>query len=362
MRIALITTCLEVGGAERVVTSLADSFVQRGHEVLIVFLTGEAIILPKDKKVRVVGLGLNSFGTLFSAYVRLRGLLAAFRPDVVHSHLFHSNILARLIRISLRVPLLISSVHNTVEGGRLRMLAYRLTDGLTDISTNVSHEAVSSFVEKKAVNENRMVAIHNGISTEEFRFCGAARAELRRALGIDKDCKLIVAVGKLSEQKDYPNLFNALKRLDPETVRFQAFVVGEGPLKVELEDKIDSLGLRDRVRLLGVRHDVPRLMSAADVFVLPSAWEGFGLVVAEAMACQRVVVATDCGGVKEVLGDAGYLVPPRQAKGLRDALHAALNLSAIDSAEMGRKARRRVQELYSIEAAVDKWLNLYTRS
>jgi len=214
MRIALITTCLEVGGAERIVTNLADAFVQRGHEVLIIFLTGEAIILPKDKKVQVIGLGLNSVGNLIGGYIKLRKILSAFKADVVHSHLYHSNILARLLRLTMHIPVLISSVHNTVEGGRLRMLAYRFSDRFADISTNVSHEAVSSFISKKAVKKGRMVALHNGISTDEFQFCCASRDELRRALEVDDNCKLIIAVGKLSEQKDYPNLFRTLKELD----------------------------------------------------------------------------------------------------------------------------------------------------
>lgn len=137
-------------------------------------------------------------------------------------------------------------------------------------------------------------------------------------------------------------------------------IAGDGPLRQELQDLAHKLRLEDYVDFLGIRDDIPALMSASDVFVLSSAWEGFGLVVAEAMACQRVVVATDCGGVKEVLGSAGYLVQPRQATELADALYSALNLSSQDSAAMGKAARQRVQNYYSLDVAVDKWLKLYS--
>lgn len=362
MRIAFITTCLEVGGAERIVTSLADSLARRGHHVLIVFLTGEAIILPTCKEIQVVGLGMSSAGSIVCAYIRLRRLLNEFKADVIHSHSFHANILARLLRLSITIPRLICTAHNTIEGGRLRMFAYRFTDRLADLSTNVSDEAVAAFVARKAVKKGRMITVHNGISTEEFRFCAEARTELRCELGVGEGCKLIIAVGKLCEQKDYPNLLGALTKLEACTTNYQLCIVGDGPLSHELKKMVVESGLSDHVRLLGVRHDVARLMSAADVFVLSSAWEGFGLVVAEAMACERVVVATDCGGVKEVLGEAGYLVAPRQPGLLAEALQVALNLSAVDSAEIGRLARDRVQDHYSLESAVNKWLKLYPRA
>src|SRR5690606_23776011 len=99
-------------------------------------------------------------------------------------------------------------------------------------------------------------------------------------------------------------------------------------------------------------HDVPRLMSAADVFVLSSAWEGFGLVAAEAMACERVVVATDCGGVREVVGEAGYLVPTRNSQALAAALTNAISLSIAEKSRLGRRARQRVEAHYSLDQAI----------
>ncbi|BCL76527.1 hypothetical protein JHS3_22630 [Jeongeupia sp. HS-3] len=100
-------------------------------------------------------------------------------------------------------------------------------------------------------------------------------------------------------------------------------------------------------------------MSAADLFVLSSAWEGFGLVVAEAMACERVVVATNCGGVAEVIGKEGILVPVKDSQALAAAINEALDWSVEQKRRIGQAARQRVVERFSLGAAVEKWLQLY---
>lgn len=360
VRILLAITSLGVGGAERLVTALADRYVADGHQVMLVRFHGEAVLRPRDPRVRVVGLGMrrSPLGVL-AAMRRFRRLILEFRPDVVNSHLVHANILARLLRIVTPMPRLVSSAHNTNEEGRLRILAYRLTDRLADISTNVSEEAVQAFQDQRALFPGRMLAIHNGINTEDFVFEKTARDRIRAELSIGDSTPLIVAVGRLWEQKDYPGLLNAMSGLARRSVDFRLAIVGDGPLRDELEVLAQSLGLVDQVDFLGVRHDVPALMSACDAFVLSSAWEGFGLVVAEAMACERVVVATDCGGVKEVVGEAGYLVKPRDSEALSSAIGQALGLPDSERRAMGKAARQRVIDRFSLAATADRYLAVY---
>jgi len=356
----MVITGLGMGGAEKVVTSLADQLVEKGHEVVIAYMTGEALVVPKNNNIKLINLEVNSAKNLYSAYFKLRKLITDFKPDVVHSHLVHANILCRMLRLTTSVPRLISSAHNTNEGGRMRMLAYRLTDKIADISTNVSDEAVEAFVEKKSVPSGRMLTLHNGISTNEFVFSEQARIEVRNELEISEDQQLILAVGRLSEQKDYPNLLSAISTLSIKYPNIKIAIVGNGPLLGMLKKNVAKLGLEDRVRFLGIRGDIPSLMSAADFFVLSSAWEGFGLVVAEAMACKRVVVATDCGGVREVLGDTGFLVPPKDSTALAAALNQALILNTDERLRLGEQARQRVSQYYSLNIATEKWLRLYS--
>lgn len=350
-----------MGGAEIFVTNLADELVTKGHEVRIAFMTGTAMVIPSCTSIPLIRLRMRCKFDIFGAAFQLRRLILDFQPDVVHSHMVHANILARLVRFITPMKRLISTAHSSNEGGSLRMLAYRLTDFLADISTNVSVDAVSAFVKAKAVREGRMMVVHNGIATDTFEFDPKARADLRQVLSIDENCKLILAVGRLYDAKDYPNLLYAIAEMPVNKINYLLCIAGDGPLKNKLETLTSHLGISDRVRFLGLRRDVASLMSAADIFVLSSAWEGFSLVVAEAMACERVVVATDCGGVREVVGKAGFLVKPQDAKDLSQGLQSALRLTSNESNSLGSAARQRVLELYAINKIVDQWLSIYSK-
>lgn len=358
MKILLIATSLSMGGAEKVVADLADAFVSSGCEVLLMYMREPLQVRPRQSKVGLACLGMHSATDFPAAYLRFRRMVREFKPDIVHSHMFHATMLARLTRLSMSMPCMISTMHTACDGGRLRAAAYRLTDRLTDISTNVSCEAADALVTSGAVRRGRMVAICNGIATDEFRASPAARASIRDSFAIDPDCKLFLAVGRLGLSKDYPNMFHALARLRDD-VRFKLLVAGEGHLRAKLENLVGKLGLSSHVKFLGIRRDIAALMSAADVFVLSSSSEGFALVVAEAMACECVVVATDSGGVREVLGDTGFLVPSRDPVALAAALRTAASLSDEDAAAMGRAARCRVVDMYSFDRTIEKWRGLY---
>lgn len=360
MKVLLVIAGLGMGGAEHIVVNLADELVKLGHTVKIAYLTGSILVSPKSSEVELVAIGAISAKNFFKAYFKLRNLVKSFKPDVVHSHMFHSNILSRLVRLTTRVPKLISTVHNTYEGGVFRMLAYRLTDKLADISTNVSEQAVNEFVRKGAVKSGRMVTISNGIDTNKFNFSSNARNKIRRELAVGDESMLLLSVGRLHIQKDYQNLLNAAALLKELRQDFKVFIVGDGLLRDSIYSLIKELNLESFVELLGMRSDVPSLMSAADVFVLSSAWEGFGLVVAEAMSCQRVVVATDCGGVAEVVGIHGFLVEPKNHIELAKELNKVLNMSKDNFFEIGSAARQHIIENYPLEYNVESYFKLYT--
>lgn len=354
----MIITGLGMGGAEHVVVNLADALVEQGHEVMIAYLTGEMLVRPQHPNVEVVAIGMSSTKSIVSAYIKLRRAIRDFKPDVVHSHMVHANILARLLRLSIKIPRLISTAHSINEGGRFRTLAYRLTDRLADISTNVCYEAVAASIAKGAVKNGRMVSIPNGIDTTQFKFDAEARISVRNELNLGAN-HMLLAVGRLELPKDYPNLFNAVALLTKLRQDFKLFIVGDGRLKADLEVLVKGLDIEKYVSFLGVRRDIPALMSAADTFVLSSAWEGLPLVIGEAMACEREIVATDCGGIKEILGDAGLLVSPKDSDALSSALDQSLSHTAEYRIDVGVKARRRILDEYSLEATVDKYLSLY---
>lgn len=360
MKVLYVVTALAKGGAERVVCDLADEMFKKGHEVKIAYLVGDVITRPEHQEIELIKVNLNDVRTLLPAYIKLAKVIKKFRPDVVHSHMVHANILTRLVRISTPMDKLISTAHSNNEGGSLRMLGYRLTHRLANLSTNVSQKATQAFEDMGAVPNDGMQTIYNGISLEKFNHIPEARARLEKELDLNRSYKIVLAVGRFNEQKDYPNLLQAISLLKKEVnYPFKVIIAGDGELSGLIEEKIDSLDLKEDIILLGRRNDIPSLMSAADLFVLPSKYEGFGLVVAEAMACECLVIATDCGGVAEVLDNPEFLVPSSDSIALKDRIKYTFELDAKKQKKVISKNLNHVREKFCLQDIVEKWVNLY---
>lgn len=360
-KIAFIITGLGMGGAENQVCALADKLSQH-NDVIIISLSDEKNILirPKNKKIKIISLGMNKTPWSFIyALLTAKRVIKEHKIDILHGHMFHANIFSRILRFFYREPILITTAHNSNEGGKIRMLIYKLTDSLSTISTNVSQEAVSSFVTKGAVNANRMITMYNGIDTSTFSYSEFFRINKRKTLSIPEDTPLLLSVGRLTEAKDYPNLLNAFSSINNSYLP-HLIIIGDGENKSDLIILAKKLNIEDRVHWLGIRNDVHEWMSACDIFVLSSAWEGFGLVLAEAMSCQRVVIGTNCGGVKEVINNYGFLVSPRSTLELTINLEKALNLSHAEKTKIGINARNHIEKNFSIDSIVNKWMNLYS--
>lgn len=351
-----------MGGAETQVCSLIDQLADRGHNILLLSLTGDSVNKPKHSTVKLVEMNMRKTPLGFvKAYWQAINILRQFQPDVVHSHMVHANIFARLLRVVAPISRLVCTAHSNNEGGKARMMAYRLTDRWCDLSTNVSQEAVKAFIAQKATKPGRIVALHNGVDLTKFAFNPVARERCRAELGLNANQTLLLSVGRLTEAKDYPNLLRAFAQLVKRQPSIRLAIIGQGELTIQIEQMIEQLDLKSHVHLLGLRFDVADWMSAADCFVLSSAWEGFGLVVAEAMACERLVVATDCGGVREVVGDYGYLVPPRDSKKLAEAIEQAMALARKERETLGNNARNYIESRYSLSAITEQWLKFYQR-
>ena len=351
MKILYVITGLGVGGAEKVVCDLADQMILKGHDVKIVYLTGSVLVKPISPRIELLPLHLNSASNVFSASRKYKKIIRDFSPDVIHSHMIHANIFARLNHLSFKYIRLICTAHNSNEGGRVRMLAYKLTNFLSNLNTNVSQEASESLISKGAFNKNNLITVYNGIDLNKFNFFNK-----------DKNSNELsfLSVGRFNKQKDYPNLFQAisiLKNTIDKEVKF--YIAGDGELRPQLEQLIVDLGISDYVVLLGKRSDIPTLLNKADYFILSSRHEGLPTVVIEAMACGTFVIATDCGGSAEIMGDTGILVPPQNSEALAQALNQAVNKTALEIQENNLKARQRVEKLFSLEKSVQNWLNLY---
>ncbi|KRB81871.1 hypothetical protein ASE07_24145 [Noviherbaspirillum sp. Root189] len=360
MNIAFIVTGLGMGGAENQVVGLADRFASLGHRVLVISMTGNSFVLPRSPAVRIQSLDMpKTVKGFVSAYRCARHYLREFKADVVHSHMVHANVFARLLRLTTDMPRLICTAHSINEGGNARMLAYRLTDWLADMTTSVSDIGMNIYIQQRAARPHKISTVHNGIDCQLFRFSASARERIRQSLDVPEGMQLILAVGRMTEAKDYGNLLQAMSNVLAQRRNCMLCIAGDGELRSVHESQARSLGIASRVRFLGLRRDIPDLMSAADLFVLSSAWEGLPLVVGEALACERLVVSTDAGGIREWLGDAGHIVPVMDANALANAMLHALSLDRHDREIQGRIGRERVLAHYSMEAVVERWLQMY---
>tara|TARA_R100001369_G_scaffold86950_1_gene121960 strand:- start:3819 stop:4895 length:1077 start_codon:yes stop_codon:yes gene_type:complete len=355
MKILYIITGLAQGGAERVVCDLADAMFRKGHEVKIAYLTGEVLTRPSNTKIELIKVNLNNMRLLIPAYIKFKKIIREYQPDVVHSHMVHANLFSRLVRITVPMKKLISTAHNSNEGGRGRMFLYRATHNLSELTTNVSNTAVTSFELKNAVPNNSMKTVYNGVDFNKFNYYSLAKKELCDELKLDENCKIILSVGRFNKQKNYPNLLKAIEILKREVdYSFKLIIAGDGELRPLLESMIKEKGLEHDVILLGRRHDVPTLMSACDVFVLSSDYEGLPTVLIEAIACQAQVVSTEVSGAREIIGDYGYIVPTKDSAKLSTVIITALNLK-----ERNVLGKNYSKNKFDINIISKKWLDIY---
>lgn len=248
------------------------------------------------------------------------------------------------------------------------MLAYRLTDGLSHGTTAVSQAAADRFIRWKAVPKHKCIAVPNAFDLAEYApkpgRCALVRARVDGMASAATPPFVWLAAGRIAPAKDYPNLLHAFALVHASRPDTQLWIAGDGPQELlqSLRALALELELGDSVRWLGLRRDLPELLDAADAFVLSSAWEGMPLAVGEAMCMEKPVVATDVGGVGELLGDAGVLVPPRAPRALGGAMLALMGGPAEARQKIGRAARQRIKDSFRLEDRIVTWESLYAEA
>ncbi len=368
MRIVTVLTSLGVGGAEKQALAVAERMAKRGHTVAVLVLM-PPVAEEWPTTIRTVYLGVRKTpGSVLRGLMRARGFAREFQPDLAHSHSFHANLFARLLRPLVPRLVVLSTVHSVNEGGWRRMMAYRLTDVLSRRTVAVSEAAARRFIGLKAVPRRKCLVVRNGIDIAGFAPDRERRERMRAEAGVataTADTDFVwLAVGRIAPAKDYPNLLRAFAEVWTQSSKARLWIAGQAQKSEISEQQVlcDELGIGQAVRWLGLRRDIPALLDAADAFVSASAWEGMPLAVGEAMAMGKPVVATGVGGVGELLGDAGVVVPARNSQALAAAMIATMRLGRDELAARGRAARQRVLERFSVDASADAWEALYTEA
>jgi glycosyltransferase involved in cell wall biosynthesis len=358
MRIAYVLTSLGVGGAERQALALAERMAARGHVVSLLVLRGRQ---PEEWPTTLTPVRLEMHrnpASLFAGLAHARRFLHDFQPDLIHSHTFPANMAARLLKISLPGAAVLSSVHNIYEGAWPRVLAYRLTDSLCRHTTAVSQAAADRYVRLKAVPARKLSVLTNGIDATNFAPSPERRARHRSWMGVGEEFVWLMS-GRIVAAKDYPNLLSAFALVRAAVPTTCLWIAGEAVRAGSAAGQVLAADSGDSVRWLGLRRDMPALLDAADGFVLASAWEGMPLAVGEAMAMEKPVVATDVGGVRELVGEAGVIVPAKSPERLAEAMLEMMRRTDEERRKLGSAARERIATHFSMDAKADEWEALY---
>jgi glycosyltransferase involved in cell wall biosynthesis len=365
IRVLHLITSLERGGAENHLLALMTHANRAEFDFETAVLCGEGELVPifraAGSPVHLIK-ARSRFDPL--ALGRLVALLREGHYDVVHSHLFRADIYGGLAVAQLGAPkpLLVSTRHNDDRFflnpfvGIVHYVLSARQDMIIAISDHVAHFTLARGVR----HPSRVRRVYHGLRPPDTRGAEREGQRLRRDLGIGGDDFLVGNVGRLAPQKGQRHLVMAMPLLLERVPSAHAVIAGGGDLEPYLRALAEDSGVAERVHVLGPRQDVPALMHALDAFAMPSIWEGFGIVLLEAMAAAKPVVASRVATIPEVVvdGETGLLVPAGDAVALADAL-ASLAHDPDLARRLGEAGRERLRRSFSIDKMVGDTELLY---
>lgn len=325
---------------------------------------------------RIAGLGIavESLGMKRGlpspvALGRLGKVLRRMRPDVVQGWMYHGNVAAWLGRATHagETPLICSVRHSLADlGGEKRTTRWmiRLGARVSRSSTAVVYNSDVAARQHEALGyvKDRTVVIPNGFDVETFRPDAGARATLRNELGLGPDTVLIGLIGRYHPVKNHADFIRAGDSLKNTQAHFVMAGSGVDRRNEELMRRIRAAGLQDRVHLLGERDDMPNVHAALDIATSASTSEAFPNVIGEAMACGVPCVVTGVGDSAAVVGDTGVVVPPKDPQRLAGGWERLLSVSREERAQLGRRARQRIEQHYSLASVVRQYERLYEKT
>lgn len=352
MKYIVIINKLSIGGAERLAVDEVNELTRRGIETFLVTLgrenrhSYESQLLPEVKRICITFRSLCDFYTLF----RLTRFLRQEKPDAVVTHLWFANTIGRISARLAGIQQVFSFEHNIYDKvkSRKQFLLDRLLQVLSTRIIAVS-EAVRSSLINHGIAPEKIALVSNGIDLSKYS--GGMRDKLRKSLGLGVEFTYLF-IGRLIDQKGVDVLLNAFAQV-PSGVLLLA---GEGALHDSLKKLTRALTLERRVVFLGYRDDIPALLSAVDCFVLPSRYEGLGIVVLEALAAGKPIVVSDFGSAREMIAnnDNGIVVPIENPKMLASALSSIQN-DLLLRKRLSRRAKESAAK-FSIQSHVDALL------
>ena len=348
------------GGAEKMLINLVESLPSANYTSIIGLMKDgwlssvlsdlghETLILPHK----------HSIDLKFSR--DLVSVIKGKNIDVMHAHEFAMNVYGSMASAVTGVPI-VTTVHGkNYYGERLRRrLAYRLVSRHSKMVA-VSNDIADFLTKTIGIQAKNIITIHNGVRIDGFRKDSSARNRIRNMLGLSDGQPLLGTVGNLYPVKGHIYLIQATAIIKKSVPDVKTVIAGRGMLLDRLKGEVTGMGLEKNIEFLGYREDIPQLLQAMDIFILPSLSEGTPLSILEAMASLKPVVATDVGGLSEIIdnGETGLLVPSKDPGSL-----AAKILLVLENREFAEKmaaaARKKGVCEYDLSIMVRKYIDLY---
>ncbi|UCB56940.1 MAG: glycosyltransferase [Candidatus Omnitrophota bacterium] len=369
-KILYLYETLNLGGAEQLfLTTLKRLDRTRFHPVVCcIGQKGEI-----GKEIEEMGITVKSLNK--KTYLRgipvIYDLIRIFReekPHIVHTHLFFANIYGRIASKIAGIKTIITTLHNPdytyEDNGRWTFKIRKIIDKYSGKICNTAFIAVSDYVKQdfeKQLGFRNIKVLHNCIDSSRFKKpdTGMVR-EKRNVLGLENDDIVILNTGRLHPQKGQIYLIEAFNLIRKDNQRYKLLIIGKGTIEAELKKKVNDLGLGDSVIFLKDRKDVPEIMSACDIFVFPSLYEGFGIALVEAMASSMPVVASDIAPLREIARNntEAILVEKENHRMLAQAI-SELMANKEKRAYLGENARKRAIAAFDASIHVRNLENIY---
>ncbi|MFA5316563.1 MAG: glycosyltransferase family 4 protein [Dehalococcoidales bacterium] len=355
-------------GAEGVILQIVKNIDRsRFQPVVVSFKDPYIDTIPLIKEAGLLGIPtelidpFGRFDVVTSAF-RLRKLFKKYNTHILHCHEYKSDIIGYLATRKTNVHLI--STQHLWAGEVLRARIYEYLDSIVIKSNSFERiiavsEDIKSTLISRNIKEKRIVVIPNGIDVDKYDI-DVNEKTVKDKLGITDDKIVICCIGRLSPQKGHFYLLNAAKEVIKAYRNVIFLLVGDGPLKKDLENLSSELGIKNNIIFTGYRDDVKDILGISRLFVMPSSSEGTPMALLEAMASGRAVIATNVGGIPEVIKDGfnGILIKPKDAKGMAEAIIRLLG-NKVMMGDYGNNAKACIKSNYSSEVMTEKYENLY---
>ncbi len=362
-QICLATTELATGGAEKCLVNLACGLSSAEFSVRVLSLT-PLPTAPKDallKQLQAAGipvdtLNVTSIRQFLSANRQLHRYLVKHRVDLLQTFLYHCNVLGALARKKLPSLLQVSGIR-VADPSRWRQLLERRAARRWDHTICVSQDVAAFARDRLRLDDKNITVVPNGIDAEQY---ANNRSDRTSMLGTDSDKRWLLTIGRLESQKGLDWLLKLAPTLLKQSPQHDLVLVGDGSQRFRLEQRALQAGIADRVHFLGWRSDIPQLLGAADLLLLPSRWEGMPNVLLEAMASSLPVVALPVHGVEQILAELGEFQIVRDNS--PDTFVERITQLLADPdlrVTLGRQNRDRILANFTIAQMVQQYSDLY---